>query len=62
MAKTCENHVKIGMEVRGVYDGVLFWWCSNCGEAWHRWPEGSILWEKAKPYIASVNEKEWTNG
>lgn len=30
------THV-IGVEIRGVYDGVLFWMCSACGGTWHRW-------------------------
>ena len=27
----------IGHEVRGVYDGVLYWSCTVCGHAWNRW-------------------------
>jgi hypothetical protein len=27
----------IGIEVRGVYDGVLYWSCPDCGGTWHRW-------------------------
>lgn len=26
----------IGHEVRGVYDGTLFWSCPDCGKAWPR--------------------------
>lgn len=26
----------MGYEVRGVYDGVLFWACHKCGNAWAR--------------------------
>lgn len=25
-----------GIEVRGVYDGVLYWQCLECGWAWSR--------------------------
>jgi hypothetical protein len=28
---------KIGIEVQGVYDGVLYWQCPDCGGKWHRW-------------------------
>lgn len=26
----------IGCDVRGVYDGVLYWYCPDCGHAWPR--------------------------
>lgn len=29
-----------GVEVRGVYDGTLFWSCVKCGNRWQRFPEG----------------------
>jgi hypothetical protein len=28
---------EIGHEISGVYDGVLFWSCPDCGKAWERW-------------------------
>lgn len=33
---------KIGVEIRGVYDGVLFWQCPDCGGRWHRFSEGPL--------------------
>lgn len=39
---TCPNCNKarqedwVGHQVRGVYDGVLFWECSKCGHVWTR--------------------------
>ena len=33
----------MGHEVRGVYDGVLFWSCPDCGHAWPRWTDGGRL-------------------
>lgn len=44
-----------GVEVRGVYDGVLYW-MHDCGKAWQRWPEGHRLHSIAALYIAAVNE------
>lgn len=42
----------IGMEVMGVYDGVLYWQCPDCGGTWHRWPEKfSDLRRRAEEYI-----------
>lgn len=31
----------IGVEVLGVYDGVLFWACPDCRQGWHRWDQAS---------------------
>jgi hypothetical protein len=45
----------ICVEIRGVYDGGLFWQCPDCGGRWHRWPEGHYLRERAEQY---VNPKE----
>lgn len=42
MTLTCphcsnEEQSKIaGVEVQGVYDGVLYWFCQACGKAWSR--------------------------
>ena len=29
----------LGHEIRGVYDGVLYWSCLDCGHAWNRWTD-----------------------
>lgn len=41
----------IGVEISGVYDGVLFWQCPDCGGRWHRWPEGSTLRARAELHV-----------
>lgn len=41
---------KIGIEIRGVYDGMLFWQCPNCGGRWHRFTD-EYMRKKAEPYI-----------
>ena len=48
----------IGYEVRGVYDGVLFWICASCNTAFQRWKEGDRLNERAQTYIDEWNTKE----
>lgn len=47
------NGRAIGVEIRGVYDGVLFWRCPDCGGSWHRWsPVNSLrLYERAVRYV-----------
>lgn len=50
---------KIGMEYRGVYDGVLHWSCPICGWAWHRChrcehPGMDSLRDKAEPYLRDI--------
>lgn len=42
---------EIGIEVRGVYDGVLFWQCPDCEGRWHRFPEDHWLRERAERHI-----------
>lgn len=42
--------LKIGIEIRGAYDGILFWQCPSCEERWHRWPEGHYLRKVAEKY------------
>jgi hypothetical protein len=41
----------IGVELRGVYDGVLYWMCPDCGGTWHRWPEGHELRSRAAGHM-----------
>lgn len=41
----------VGVEVTGVYDGILFWRCTACRTAWHRWPEGHWQHERAVPFV-----------
>lgn len=42
---------KIGVEIQGVYDGVLFWQCPDCQGRWHRFAETDPLYELANYYI-----------
>lgn len=35
-----EGSSRMGVEVRGVYDGICYWTCMKCGARWHRFPEG----------------------
>ena len=44
---------RIGVEIPGVYDGVLFWQCPDCGGRWHRFPESHYLHERATRFITT---------
>ena len=57
--KACGNSPLIGMEVPEVWDGVLYWWCPECGSRQHRFPKGHRLREKADPFVdkEEVDEK-----
>jgi hypothetical protein len=48
----------VGVEVWGVYDGVLYWHCPACGWAWHRWPEGRDLHARADRYVTAA-QRAW---
>lgn len=44
----------IGVQIPGVYDGVLFHECPACGGRWHRWPKGHDLRPVAEPYVQKL--------
>lgn len=43
----------IGVEIRGLYDGVAYWTCPKCGARWHRWT--GVGWEDMRYRV----EKYW---
>jgi Zn-finger nucleic acid-binding protein len=45
----------IGVEIQGVYDGMLFYQCPDCDGRWHRFPEGDPLHERARKYVDRVD-------
>ena len=47
----------IGVEIRGVYDGVLFWACPECGGTWHRWDLPDMR-QRAAPYMEEWQGRE----
>ena len=48
------SHEEIRVEP-GVYDGGLYLSCPFCGHRRHRWPVGSALWAKARPYVEQLD-------
>ncbi|QWF78741.1 hypothetical protein [Amycolatopsis sp. CA-230715] len=49
---SCSSVHFLGVEIFGVYDGVLYWECGGCGHRWHRFPAGHHLHGRAVPYLA----------
>lgn len=45
------NDRLVGIEVRGVYDGVLFWRDERCGHQWPRFPAPGRLYDAATRII-----------
>lgn len=45
----------IGVEVPGVYDGVLYWKCPDCDHKWHRFPESDWRHQRAIGYVLAVS-------
>lgn len=43
---------KLGVEVPGLYDGILFWRCPDCRGSWHRWTD-PVMRARAAPYIVT---------
>lgn len=48
---------KIGVEVRGVYDGILYWRCPQCGGAWHRFQNNHYLRQKAEQAVSDAQSE-----
>lgn len=46
----CSCKEKIGIEIRGGYDGVLFWRCLACNLDYHRW-EDEWMRKKAERHM-----------
>jgi hypothetical protein len=46
---------EMGHEIPGVYDGVLFWSCPDCGMAWPRWTGSDRRGTQAAMYVAAHN-------
>lgn len=42
---------KIGVILRGIYDGPLYWACPHCQGAWHRFPRGDRLYAEAERWM-----------
>lgn len=45
----------IGMEIQGVYDGMLYWICPDCDVAYQRFSDPGMR-AKAQPFIDQHNE------
>ena len=57
----CCSTEPLGHEVRGVYDGVLFWSCTACGHAWNRWEGGfGFRYDRAQSYVDAINAARTT--
>jgi hypothetical protein len=46
----------LAIEIRGVYDGPLFYGCPFCWGTWHRFDSTHTLWSAAEKYRAEFTE------
>lgn len=46
----------VGIEVPGVYDGILYWGCPACNFRWHHWPDGHYLRPRAEPHVINPSD------
>lgn len=49
---------QVGVEMPGVYDGVLVWECPNCQGRWHAHSPQSPYRKRAEPYIRPSQKVE----
>ena len=54
----CNKDQLIGVEVRGLYDGVCYWTCRKCGARWHRFPAGDYRRERVEKIRAALGEEQ----
>jgi hypothetical protein len=47
----------VGVQIRGVYDGVCYWFCPECGERWHRFAEGDSYRRRVEACWAREEEE-----
>ena len=55
----CCNAQVMGNEVRGVYDGILFWSCENCDYAWPRRFGSAVLDKTSQDYADDYNRGDY---
>ena len=48
----------IGYEIRGVYDGVAFWMCPECGARWHRFDPPGRIHDAVEEFWKKMDERE----
>lgn len=41
---------RMGVNIPGAYDGVLFWRCMFCGHDWHRF-SSELMRSRAEPHM-----------
>ena len=44
----------MGVEIRGVYDGILFFQCMDCSKPFHRFEPDESGFDKAAPFIRDI--------
>jgi len=47
----------LAIEIRGVYDGSLFYACPDCWGTWHRFDPTDPLWAAAEKYRARFTKE-----
>jgi hypothetical protein len=48
---------EIGVNIRGVYDGALYFQCPDCGIQWNRWDKTSPLRYLAEDHMTNQAEE-----
>lgn len=43
-----------GVQIRGLYDGIAYWFCANCGHRWHRWTECNAFGRKMRKAVETT--------
>jgi len=53
----CGSRAIIGVEIRGVYDGVGYWQCTSCSMATNRFSVESRYYARIQEAVDAVNNR-----
>jgi hypothetical protein len=55
--RDCGSNDPIGVQVRGIYDGVCYWQCPRCGRRWNRFPKDDSRHDRVERLLADMKAK-----
>ena len=55
--RDCGSRDPIGVQIRGVHDGVCYWECQRCGRRWNRFAKTDMRWSAVEKRLALLSEE-----
>ena len=54
---TCCTELMVGVELRGIFDGVCYWWCPVCDRRVHRFPETDPIHARVQTFMRGFSAR-----